>query len=85
MRWIKSAFSWLVDQAIEHWPSVIFSAAGSALMAYLASITAWISQYGPVAWGAVGVATFLSLSLAFFLISVTFNAAFRRETKPSFV
>jgi hypothetical protein len=69
MRWIKAGFSWLVDQAIEHWPSIVV-VSGGAVMAYLASVSQWLSGYGPVAWGSAGVATILVLAFAFFLFSI---------------
>lgn len=37
------------------------SAAGAGIMAWLASLTTWIHSYGPIAWGAVGLITFLTL------------------------
>lgn len=69
MRWLKVFISWLADQAIEHWVTIL-SVVGGGLMSYFASISNWLSPYGFVAWGGVGVVTILLLSLAFFLFGV---------------
>lgn len=39
-------------------------------MYYFASISNWLSPYGPVAWGGIGIVTILLLSFAFFLFGV---------------
>jgi len=67
MRWIRAGFSWLVDQAIERWPTILV-VIGGGLMTYFASISAWLEPYGLVAWGAIGVGTILFLSLAYLLV-----------------
>jgi hypothetical protein len=66
MRWLKAGLSWLVDQAIEHWATIV-AVAGSAVMTYLASISTWLDPYGPVAWGAVCIVSLLILSFVFWV------------------
>jgi len=39
-------------------------------MIYLASITAWLAAWGPVAWGAVGIASTVALTFGYFLYKV---------------
>lgn len=65
-RWLKGAFSWAIDQAIERWPSIVILVGGS-IMSYLAAISHWLAPYGPVAWGAVGIASVLVLALIYWL------------------
>lgn len=65
-RAIRSAASWVWDWFIEHWPTVIV-VVGGAVMTWLGYLSAWLRVYGPVAWGALGIASALVLSLAFFL------------------
>src|ERR1700682_548744 len=57
----KAAWDGLVDFAIAHSLAIV-STAAAALMVYLASISKWLTTYGPVAWGSVGIATFLLLA-----------------------
>lgn len=38
-------------------------------MTYLAAVTDWLTLWGPVAWGAVGIAAFVTISLAYYLFS----------------
>src|SRR5882724_12898218 len=64
MRGIKSFVSWLIDQIIEHWAQIVFIG-GSALMTYFASAAHWLNSYGPVAWGAVGLVTYLMLCIGY--------------------
>jgi hypothetical protein len=66
-RIFKSIFSWLGDKFIEHWPVLFAVFVGGGGMSYLASITHWISAYGPAAWGGVGILTILILSFTYFL------------------
>jgi hypothetical protein len=67
MGWIRAGLSWLVDQAIERWPTIAVVFGGIA-MSYLASISAWLEPYGLVAWGAIGIGTILVLSLAYLCV-----------------
>lgn len=67
MRWIRVGMAWLFDQAIEHWATIV-SVAGGGVMTYLASVSAWLNPYGPVAWGGVGIASFLLMSFAFLVV-----------------
>ena len=54
----KAARTWLWDKAIEHWLTILISSGvGGLAMGYLASISSWLDKYGPIAWGAIGLAT----------------------------
>lgn len=61
--WVSSALGGLVDQVIQHWAALV-SIGGGAVMGYLASISAWLAPYGPVAWGGVAVVSLVVISLA---------------------
>ena len=65
-RWGRAGITWLVDHAIEHWATIL-SVIGGVVMTYLASISAWMNAYGPVAWGAVGLGSILVISFIVFL------------------
>lgn len=65
--WIKSAFAWLIDQAIEHWPVLVTVFLGGGIMTYLAAISKWLEPWGPVAWGAAGLSSILVISFVYFL------------------
>lgn len=58
----------LVDSALSigQWiwskgAAFLASATGATLIGYLASATAWIDQWGPVAWGLIGLLAFVLL------------------------
>jgi len=70
MRWIKSALSWLLDQFIEHLPTVLTVVVAGGGMSYLASITKWLEPYGPVSWGSIGIAAMLVVSFAYYLLGI---------------
>jgi len=67
-RLLRSTATWLWDWVIEH-SAAIAVTAGGALMTYIAAVSEALSNYGPVGWGAVGIATVLVLSLAVLLFS----------------
>lgn len=48
---------WLWDKAA----TFIGAGAGAGLIGYLASITTWLDRWGPIAWGAISLLTFLAL------------------------
>ena len=64
-RLIQSLWSFLVDLAINHYPTVLSVVFGTGMI-YLASISKWLEPYGPVAWGGVGIISVFLLSLAFY-------------------
>lgn len=57
----RSGLDWLVDFAVEKWPYIL-AAVGGTVMTVLAAVTKWLAVYGPVAWGAIGIASFLILA-----------------------
>lgn len=63
---VSAFWAWLWDKVIEHWPTLAI-ASGGGLMTYLASASNWVSQYGPVAWGAIGLLAALVLAIVFWL------------------
>lgn len=56
--------SWVVDWLIGHWPTIVAAVIGGGGMAYLASASAFLNKHGPVAWGAVGLSSFLVLAVS---------------------
>jgi hypothetical protein len=68
-RLFKSASRWLWDWLIEHWPQIIM-VGGAGIMICLASITAWLHKYGPLAYGAVGLGTYLLIMLGYMLYGI---------------
>lgn len=48
---------WVWDRAY----AFVISAGGAAMIGALAKATSWISAYGPVAWGAIGLSAFVIL------------------------
>lgn len=50
-----AVLQWAWDRAY----ALIASTAGAAVMGYLAKATGWIAQYGPIAWGGIGLLAFL--------------------------
>jgi hypothetical protein len=40
----------------------------AAVMAYLAAVSKWLNAYGPVAWGAVGITTFLVVAVSWWIV-----------------
>lgn len=68
LRIFKSAINWAWDWIIEHWAAVL-SVSGGGLMGYLAAGANWLQQYGPVAWGGVGLLTALIISFVIIIIA----------------
>jgi hypothetical protein len=65
LAWVKRA--WTGAEGV-HTAVWLYGVTGfAAVMAYLAYITDWVSSYGPVGWGAIGVVTFLVLAFALYL------------------
>lgn len=73
MRWFKAGFKWMVDYAIEH-PVQIAIVIGSGTMTLLAYISSFLNQYGPVAWGAVGILTMLLLAVMAMIVALAMSA-----------
>jgi hypothetical protein len=78
----KSGIGWLWDWAIDHWPSLVTAASG-AVMTTLAAFSGWLSVYGPVAWGAIGLLSMLVAALGYFVYAAaaerSANAAYTRS------
>src|ERR1700680_485132 len=65
----RSGLQWFVDFLIEKWP-LILGGVGGTRMGFLARATDWMKTYGPVAWGAVGVGSFLLLVGAIWVVAI---------------
>ncbi|MCR6477510.1 two transmembrane segments containing protein [Variovorax phage VarioGold] len=62
---IKAPLSWAFDKAIENWPAIVGFFVGPGAMAYLASISAFLQPFGPVAWGAAALCTLAVMTLMY--------------------
>src|SRR5687768_17476745 len=82
MRWIRAGLSWLVDQAIEHWATLAVLIGGAA-MTYLASVSTFFNQYGPVGWGAAGIISALLLAVIFWIAAKAVDAFADAQVKKS--
>ncbi|HKQ24070.1 MAG TPA: hypothetical protein VJT81_06465 [Burkholderiales bacterium] len=69
-RWMNAGLSWLVDHAIEHWPTIVAAVIGGGLMTYLAAVSQWLEPFGPVAWGAAGLLALLIMAIALALLGI---------------
>jgi len=69
-RLYKAASRWLWDWLIEHWPQILM-VGGAGVMTYLASIAAWLQKYGPLAYGVIGLGTYLLLMVGYWLYGIT--------------
>jgi hypothetical protein len=68
---------WL-DWISRAWP-LLLALGGAGAMGALASMTSWVNQWGPFAWGLVSLAAFLVLYGAFLLgVSISAKAAVAR-------
>ena len=76
--WFRALRVWLSDKIIEHWPTLLALAGGGA-MTYLASASTWLDQYGPIAWGVVGVLTILVLVVLYLLWQVSSTIRIRNR------
>lgn len=59
----RSLIAWLSDWLIDHWPTLATAAIGGGGMAYLASLSAFINQYGALGWGAIALASALAIAI----------------------
>ena len=64
---LRALWEWLLDKFIEHWPTVAATIFAGGGMTYLASITDWLHEYGPVAWGGIGLFAMLITSCTYWL------------------
>jgi len=64
-KWLRRVWQSVEFAHTAVWLFGIFGLA--AIMTYLASITDWINAYGPLAWGGIGVATFVALTFGLYL------------------
>lgn len=62
---VKALWSWVLDQAIEHWPQLFLVVLTGGGMTYLAHVTDWVTAYGPLAWGGIGLLSLLVTALVF--------------------
>jgi len=62
----------LLDLVAEHWPAILIGVASLA-MTWLAALAAFLKPYGAVAWGGVGVATALMLSLVYLVAAYAYR------------
>jgi hypothetical protein len=65
----KSGWAWISDWLIDHWPQIVWIG-GASGMTYLASITVWLNNYGPVAYGAVGLSTYLIFMIGYAIYGI---------------
>ncbi len=70
---LKAAWEWGQEKLIARWPAIV-AWLGAAAMTWLASISRWTIEYGPVMWGAIGIASALVIALIVFLVSQALRA-----------
>lgn len=59
---------WLYDRVANNWQWILPLLGGSG-MSYLASVSSWLNSYGSVAWGAVGIVSFLIIALVIWILA----------------
>jgi hypothetical protein len=72
-------FKFAFTKFLEHWWPVLTALASGGIGAYLASIAAWLSDYGAIAWAAAGLSAAVLMALTLWLGSlVVLNLTLRR-------
>jgi len=66
---IRAFVTWAWDWAIEHWPALTLAIVSGGGMTYLAAVSQWLNQYGPVAWGFAGLIGLGLAALVYWLYS----------------